>query len=397
MKILHLATSMGGGAGRAALRITAAQNLFGIQATIQSRDAILKTNSSEVTSVPMNQLKRIESSAITFFQSNLVQKSSDLVTPLSTSNMNVTNEQLSKYDLINVHAFYNYLNETSLDKLSKLDKPVVFTLHDQRVLTGGCHYSRDCQHYKKDCSPCPQVKIPWNFLVSRSFRNQSELMKNFKNMGFVTPSNWLANICKDSAIGYKIPVSVIKNPIPSRFFNATAEKKISSTLRIGFMSANLNNPYKGLDVLIEALELLACQSQASYSIRLIGKGDVPKVSNLLQISQVEANSDEEVISELINLDVLVVSSTEDNSPSVIGEALSLGVRVIGSNVGGIPEILQKFGMPIFESKNANALAENLINLSHSHKVKEIRQLAKEEFGEIEIGKQYFEFYESLIQ
>ena len=110
-----------------------------------------------------------------------------------------------------------------------------------------------------------------------------------------------------------------------------------------------------------------------------------------------ANSDEEVISELINLDVLVVSSTEDNSPSVIGEALSLGVRVIGSNVGGIPEILKKFDMPIFESENANALAQHLINLSHSHKVKEIRQLAKEEFGEIKIGKQYSEFYESLIQ
>jgi len=388
---------MGGGAGRAALRITAAQNLFGIEATIQSRDAILKANSSGVTPVPMNQLKRIESSAITFFQSTLVQKSSDLVTPLSTSNLNVTDEHLRKYDLINIHATYNYLNETSLDKLSKLDKPVVFTLHDQRILTGGCHYSRDCQHYKKDCSPCPQVKIPWNFLVRRSFRIQNELMKNFKNMGFVTPSNWLANICMDSAIGHSTPVSVIKNPIPERFFNAPTEKRISSKLRIGFISANLNNPYKGLDVLIAALELLACQSQASYSLRLIGKGDAPKVSNAHQISQVEANSDEEVISELINLDVLVVSSTEDNSPSVIGEALSLGVRVIGSNVGGIPEILQKFGMPTFESKNANALAEHLINLSHSHNVHETRHLAKEEFGEVKIGKQYAEFYKSLIQ
>ena len=397
MKVLHLATSLGGGAGRAALRINVAQNLVGIEATLQSRDGILKSDSRGFTSIQMNPFKQLESSAVTLFQSKIIQKSNDLVTPISTSNINISESNLREYDLINIHATYNYLNSKNLSKLGELNKPVVFTLHDQRILTGGCHYSRNCKNYEFKCTSCPQVKNPWNILISNSFKVQRDAIKNFKNISFVTPSQWLADISKSSVIGRGIPVKVINNPIPASYFLAQPEKKVSRTFKIGFISANLNNPYKGLDVLVAALNILSSQSEGTYSLRLIGSGKKPKVVNVNQISQVVATSDDQVISEIIDLDVLVVPSTEDNSPSVIGEALALGVRVIGSNVGGIPEILQKFGMPIFQSKDSSALAEYLRKLPVSYESNDIRMLAKEEFGERKIGKVYFDLYHNLIQ
>ena len=396
MKILHLATSMGGGAGRAALRINTAQNLFGIEATIQSRDAIQLSGSGEITALQVNPLKQFESSTLTFLQSRLIQNSNDLVTPLSISNMKLTDEELKQYDLINLHATYNYLNTKSIMKLSELNKPLVFTLHDQRSLTGGCHYSRGCMNYQLDCSHCPQVRNPWNYLIRNSFKTQRDAVKNLKRISFVTPSNWLAKICENSAIGRGMSVSVIKNPIPSNYFADQPVRKVSGTLKIGFISANLDNPYKGLDVLMAALDILSSRPGEQYSLKLIGHGKIPIGVNTNRIRQVAANSDEEVISEIIDLDVLVVPSTEDNSPSVIGEALALGVRVIGSNVGGIPEILQKFGMPMFESKDSRSLASHLSNLADSFDPTNIRSLAKEEFGEEKIAKLYFDLYESLI-
>jgi glycosyltransferase involved in cell wall biosynthesis len=42
------------------------------------------------------------------------------------------------------------------------------------------------------------------------------------------------------------------------------------------------------------------------------------------------------------MDVLIVPSTHDNLPNVMGEALMSGVGLIGSNVGGIPEIVKSF-------------------------------------------------------
>lgn len=396
MKILHLATSMGGGAGRAAVRIKTAQNLFGIEATIQSRNAIQLSGSGELTPLQISPLKLIESSALTFLQSKFIQNSNDLVTPLSISNLKLKENELNQYDLINIHATYNYLNTKSILKLSELNKPLVFTLHDQRSLTGGCHYSRNCMNYQLDCSPCPQVRNPWNFLISNSFKTQRDAIKKLKRISFVTPSNWLAKMCQDSAIGREISVSVINNPIPSNYFADQPVRKVSGTLKIGFISANLDNPYKGLDVLMAALDVLSSRPGENYSLKLIGQGKIREAAKTNRITQVVANSDEEVISEIIDLDVLVVPSTEDNSPSVIGEALALGVRVIGSNVGGIPEILQKFGMPIFESKDSKSLAGHLSNLTDSFDPTNVRSLAKEVFGEENVAKLYFNLYDSLI-
>lgn len=396
MKILHLTTSMGGGAGKAALRINTAQNLFGIEATIQSRDAIKRSGSGVLTPLQISPLKQLESSTLTFLQSKLIQNSNDLVTPLSISSMKLTESELNQYDLINIHAIYNYLNVKSIMKLSEFNKPLVFTLHDQRNLTGGCHYSRSCMNYQLDCSPCPQVRSPWNFLISNSFKTQRDAIKNLKRISFVTPSNWLAKICQNSAIGQGVSVSVINNPIPSNYFSDQPVRKVGGTLKIGFISANLNNPYKGLDVLMAALDILSSQSEEYFSLTLIGQGKTSITENKNGISQVVAKSDEEVISQLIDLDVLVVPSTEDNSPSVIGEALALGVRVIGSNVGGIPEILQKFGMPTFDSKDSRSLAKLLSNLTNSFDSTNIRSLAKEVFGEKKIAKLYFDLYDSLI-
>ena len=39
---------------------------------------------------------------------------------------------------------------------------------------------------------------------------------------------------------------------------------------------------------------------------------------------------------LSTIDLVIVPSSQDNSPSVIGEALAVGVPVMGSDVGGIP-------------------------------------------------------------
>ena len=99
MKILHLATSMGGGAGRAALRIKTAQNHFGIEATIQSRDAIQLSGSGELTPFQISPLKQIESSTLTFLQSKFIQNSNDLVTPLSISNFKHKENELNHFFL----------------------------------------------------------------------------------------------------------------------------------------------------------------------------------------------------------------------------------------------------------------------------------------------------------
>lgn len=81
---------------------------------------------------------------------------------------------------------------------------------------------------------------------------------------------------------------------------------------------------------------------------------------------------------LAETDVVVCNSLWENYPTVILEAMSAGRIVIGSKVGGIPEIIvhQKNGL-LVGSKNAKDLAEKILWVySNKLKVREIGHNAK---------------------
>ena len=51
---------------------------------------------------------------------------------------------LKEADIINLHWINGgFLSLKSLEKLSELNKPVVWTLHDMWAFTGGCHYNSE--------------------------------------------------------------------------------------------------------------------------------------------------------------------------------------------------------------------------------------------------------------
>jgi hypothetical protein len=110
MKIVHLATSLGGGAGIAALRLHNALNNLGENSIIVSRDGSLTTGDSGTITSKINVLKRLESSAVTLSQSKIFQKNNDLVTPWGINTSKIKKELFERADIIHIHAYYNFLN-----------------------------------------------------------------------------------------------------------------------------------------------------------------------------------------------------------------------------------------------------------------------------------------------
>ena len=189
MKIIHLATSLNGGAGSAALRMNNALNILGEESMIISRNTVLAANNSSKIVSSVHPLKKLESSGVTFLQSRILQRNNDLVTPGSISTYNIVNNiELEKADIIHIHAYYNLLSSSSLRRILMLGRPTFFTLHDQRLFTGGCHYSRDCTNFQVDCSECPQVRKPFTRLVKKSFSIQKEVFGFSENVELVSPS-----------------------------------------------------------------------------------------------------------------------------------------------------------------------------------------------------------------
>jgi len=394
MKIVQLATSLSGGAGIAALRMSNALNIIGEDSTIISRDRILTTGKSDIISTKINLLKRLESSAVTLSQSKMLQKNNDLVTPWSINTSKIKMEVFEQADIIHIHAYYNFLNNSSLRKILDLGKPTLFTLHDQRLFTGGCHYSRECNNFQDDCTACPQVRKPFAHIVKRSFSKQKDLFGYVKNVELVSPSHWLANYAKKGVISKDLPIHVIKNPIPKIFFETKVpeQKKLDGLFRVAFIATNLQNPYKDLPVFTEAINEYSRVSSRKICVVLVGSGVIPNFEPTVQIENIQPSSESEMVLLLNTIDLVIVPSSQDNSPSVIGEALAVGVPVIGSDAGGIPEILRNFQMPVFPVGDVKQLTELITNWKPQIDREVTRGKAKKEFSEEVVGQELLNIY-----
>jgi glycosyltransferase involved in cell wall biosynthesis len=235
--------------------------------------------------------------------------------------------------------------------------------------------------------------------VKEAFSNQKAVFESSMNVELISPSHWLANLAKKGALSKNLPVHVVRNPIPRVFFEIAVKSKKESdeVLRIAFIATNLHNPYKDLAVFTKAINEFSRRSLRQFSVVLVGQGNIPIFEPNVQIEKIHPKNDSEMAKLLNTIDLLIVPSNQDNSPSVIGEALAVGVSVIGSNAGGIPEILKDFDMPIFSVGDANQLAVLVDSYQEPPSREDIREKAKEYFGEEIQGRELLKIYGNLHQ
>ena len=126
--------------------------------------------------------------------------------------------------------------------------------------------------------------------------------------------------------------------------------------------ANLH-PVKGVEILIKAFELLS-QNKKEIKLFIVGENKNVYGEQLLKIAQSSKFSSDIIftgkvnnVSEYYNLADLFVLPTHKNGrregcPVSLLEAISSGINVLGSDVSGIKDILEKFPNLIFESGNS---------------------------------------------
>ncbi|MEA2013048.1 MAG: hypothetical protein U9O87_08255 [Verrucomicrobiota bacterium] len=82
-----------------------------------------------------------------------------------------------KSDIIHLHWINNAMIDVKI--LSKIDKPVIWTIRDMWPFTGGCHCALDCEKYATGCGACPLLNsIDENDLSK--IDNIKEFVQKFK-------------------------------------------------------------------------------------------------------------------------------------------------------------------------------------------------------------------------
>lgn len=253
--------------------------------------------------------------------------------------------------------------------LKKRHIKLFWTFHDCWAFTAYCtHFTFDkCELWKSYCHNCPQRKKS-SWFLDRSceiFSKKKELFTEL-NLDIITPSQWLADLVKQSFLK-DYPVKVIHNgidlsvfkPTPSDFREKNGippEKKVLLGVAFGW------GMRKGLDVFIE----LAHRLDSSYQIVLVGTDDATDRILPKNIIPVHRTQNQQELAEIYTAaDVFVNPTREDNFPTVNLEALACGTPVITFNTGGSPECIDDTCGCVVPVDDIDALGEEIEKITKS--------------------------------
>ena len=249
-------------------------------------------------------------------------------------------------DIIHLHNLHgSYVNvEILFDYLKRIDKPIVWTLHDCWAFTGFCaHYSYPyCDKWKTGCYNCQFLyKYPHTYFIDKSKQNYHKKQRVFNGVNkltIVSPCYWLKNELKDSFLS-KYTVEVIHNGIDLSVFrpvNSTF-KELRDIKKMMIAVASPWNESKGLNYLNRIANAI---SGSEWKLVIVGKLDdhrIEKNDNVISVPH--TNCVEELVEMYSAADVLINPTLEDTFPTVNIESLACGTPCITFDTGGCKEII----------------------------------------------------------
>ncbi len=393
MRVLHLATSSEGGAGIAAKRIVEAQIENGLVAHLISRD--------NQTQISPRRLSLMTGKLVTVLTNLVTVRRYGFVSPYSISTINFNEVKSFKPDIVNIHNWYNFLSISDLLKISK-KYPLVFTFHDSRLATGGCHVTLGCKLFETDCKHCPAIKL--SFLAHLSKLHSDGVFSKMGPYAVVSPSNWLlSELGNSNAIKESKYSHVIANPINIRNY-PKREHFSQEVIKAVFVSASLDSEFKGLKMLMKALhEYSNSFPDSRLEVYLVGNTNQNYDQTISKVKITTRGVLDQVSLEavMVSSDLLLVPSQSDNFPNVISEAQLLGTLVVGTKVGGIPEMIEDGVTGVLSENNPSDFAyaiKRAIELNNKTTILDTARIrATDRSNQIQIVKQYSEVYKKMLQ
>ena len=375
MRVLHLNTGNSGGAAQSAKLLSEALNKDGHKSELMNLTKPRLFSSRRRFSKICGKFNTLLFKRITFERYGIL-------TPISFSQIDFKKIKRFQPDIIHIHNWYNLLSFEDIRILS-YDYQVVFTMHDARLSTGGCHITMECRRYLDSCANCPAIKFGTVFIEWNRSRENAQIQK-LKRFAVIAPSKWMYSVANGTQIGQRASeITIISNLIDPLFFDDLCPDRSFTQvdLRFLFVAANFETPIKGLDILIEALNLLVSSDgiKGPVSLDIIGNGNLrklPKLDSRISLKLHGTRSSAQIRNLMLESTMLVAPSRSDNLPSVVVEGLLAGVAVLASNVGGIPDLIQNGVSGFLFDPNPKSLLEAIKNALKSD-VESISQNAQE--------------------
>ena len=240
------------------------------------------------------------------------------------------------------------LSLEGIRKLMVLNKPMLWTMHDMWNMTGICHHAHDCKGFTQNCGNCPLLgKMASAHDLSHTVWRRKLMLYRQEKIQFVAVSSWLARKSAESSLlgatdGVNKPV-VIPNAYPlTPEAVATTEDKEPRLLMV---AARLDDPIKGLPLLVKATRKLAEKHKAvaeKLHLDLVGELRYKEAVKELAIPYTLHGtiSERGALRELYRRASVVVSpSLFETLPGTLIEGMESGAVPVAFDRGGQSDII----------------------------------------------------------
>jgi glycosyltransferase involved in cell wall biosynthesis len=193
----------------------------------------------------------------------------------------------------------------------------------------------------------------------------------------------------ESLIGKQDKIKFIPPGVDTKLFRPKPDiKKTTDVLYVGRIEHA--SAWKGIDVLLKSIVILA-KDKPDISLSIVGSGDAvdhfKKVASDLDIAKnvafVGSLSGETLVDQYNAARLLVLPSTTEAESfgNVLIEAMACGVPVIGSRVGGIPNVINEAQGTLVAPNDVQELADAIRQILKS-KDRSITGVGKNKVSEI---------------